>query len=220
MSEFYEDEGLTMEQASPDLSAEETPEEEPTGTEVVDGAPKQEADNRSETKKVSDRINAIRAENDARIKDLEDKLKAKDDMLLKYRAAEEGISEAELAERDRRESEEFRRALHNDPEFLELQQRDFERQKQEVLTRLQTAFPDDGVKDLEVLPQDFFRMLQAGVSPETAYRASVADAQKPTPPTTGSVKSKGEPVKGNLTPEQALSMDTNDWIKWLDEHDT
>ncbi len=220
-------EGLTMEQDSPDLNDGDVTEVN-EGTEVTDSAETEESaefsdskgtETRKNTKKVSDRINAVRAEKDARIRELESQLENSQQQLLRYRANEEGITEEELAARDRAEAESFREALHNDPEFRALQERDFERQKQEVISTLQKNFPNDGIESLETLPQDFFRMLQAGVSPVIAYRASVADEQKPTPPSSGSVKSKGETVKGNLTEEQALSMSTNDWIKWLNERE-
>ena len=223
MSEFYEDEGLTMEQASPDLNeGNDTPEsaESDGGFEFTETQPEPKADNRKETKKVSDRINAIRAENDATVQSLKDQIEGLKRENLRYRAMEEGLTEEELATRDRMEEENFRNALHNDPEFLALQQRDFERQKAEVLTQLQTEFPKDGIDDLETLPQDFFRMLQAGVSPVAAYRASVADAQKPAPPSTGSVKSQGETAKGNLTEDQMLSMTAEEWADWLNENET
>ena len=55
-------------------------------------------------------------------------------------------------------------------------------------------------------------MLQAGVSPVTAYRASVADAQKPAPPSTGSVKSKGDVAEGGITEEQLQGMSTREIV--------
>lgn len=221
MSEFYEDEGLTMDnQESPDLNAEENPTEELEATEVVDGAPEPQADNRSETKRVSDRINAIRAENNSQIEALQNQLAERDAQLLKYRAAEQGISEQELAARDKMEEDNFRNALHNDPEFIALQQRDFERQKAEVLTQLQDSFPKDGIQDLDALPAVFFRQLQAGVDPVTAYRASVAEAQKETPPSTGSVKSKGDATPGNISEERASTMSVDEWKEWLDANET
>lgn len=121
--------------------------------------------------------------------------------------------------RDRMQEQSFKDAMHSDPEFLALQQRDFERQKKEVLTQLQEAFPNDGVDNLDALPSVFFRQLQAGVDPVTAYRASVAASQKETPPSTGSVRSQGETPQGDISEEQALSMDTNDWIQYLNAHD-
>ncbi len=220
MSEIYED-GLTMDQASPDLNevASEPVADEPSeGAEVAE-IPQEETpapEKKPKTKTVSDRINAIRAEGDARLKELQEKFDRVNHELLVRRANEEGIPVEELAARDRMEEENFKEALHNDPEFRELQQRDFERQKNEVLTQLQDAFPKDGIEDLDVLPQDFFRMLQAGVSPVTAYRASVADAQKSTPPSTGSVKSQGT-QEGAITTEQLEGMSTREIIENWDK---
>lgn len=223
MSELFDD-GLTMEQASPDLNEGDVASEATESTEgfefedsKAEEAPV--ADNKSETKRVSDRINAIRAESSNQIQALQDQLAERDAQLLKYRAQEEGITEQELAARDKMEEENFRNALHNDPEFIALQQRDFERQKAEVLTQLQESFPKDGIQDLDALPAVFFRQLQAGVDPVTAYRASVAEAQKETPPSTGSVKSKGVATPGNITEEQALSMSVDDWKEYLNAND-
>ena len=175
MSEFYEDEGLTMDQASPDLETDAT-QESTEGYEF--DSPEAPAENKPETKRVSDRINSIRAEKDERIRNLEQQLADRDNALLQYRAAEEGITVEELAERDRIAEENRKAALHNDPEFLELQQRDFERQKEEVLTRLQNGFPDDKIESLDALPQSFFKCLQAGVDPTDAYFATVFSKQK------------------------------------------
>jgi hypothetical protein len=219
MSEIYDD-GLTMDQASPDLNdggAYDT--EETEGYEFTDSAP-QQTDNRSQTKRVSDRINAIRAENASQVEALQNTIEEQKREILRYRAIEEGVTEEELAERDRLEEESFKEALHNDPEFLELQQRDFERHKTEVLTRLQEEFPNDGIEDLDAMPPVFFRQLQAGVDPVSAYRASVYDSQRETPPSTGSVKSHGETTKGNISEDRALSMSTEEWVEWLNENET
>lgn len=222
MSEFYEDEGLTMDQESPDLNegvTEPTADGSDEGVEIPAETQEEAPAPKPTTKRVSDRINAIRAENDAKLNDLQSRLDDANRQLLTYRANEEGITVEELAMRDRMEEENFRNALHNDPEFRALQQRDFERQKLDVLTQLQTAFPKDGIDSLDNLPQDFFRMLQVGTDPVIAYRASVADAQKETPPSTGSIKSQGEVAKGNISEEQALSMDTDEWISYLNAND-
>lgn len=206
------DEGLTNELASPDQTEGNDTPESTEGFEFSDDTEQPKADNRSETKRVSDRINAIRAESSNQIEALQNQIAERDAQLLKYRAMEEGITESELAARDKMEEENFRNALHNDPEFLALQQRDFERQKAEVLTQLQDEFPKDGIDSLDTLPPDFFRMLSAGVTPVTAYRASVADAQKPAPPSTGSVKSKGVANEGTYTEEDIASMSTEDIV--------
>lgn len=223
MSEIF-DEGLTIEnQESPDLNegvTEPAAAEESDQSEAVAEIPAETPPPKPTTKRVSDRINQIRAESDAKVLDLKEQLELANGKLLAYRAKEQGITVEELAIREKMEEDNFKNALHNDPEFLELQKRDFERQKMDVLTQLQTAFPKDGIDSLDNLPQDFFRMLQVGTDPVIAYRASVADAQKETPPSTGSIKSQGEVAKGSISEEQALSMDTNEWIKWLDENET
>jgi hypothetical protein len=224
MSEFYEDEGLTIDnQESPDLNegvTEPTADGSDEGVEIPAETQEEAPAPKPTTKRVSDRINAIRAENDAKLNELQSRLDDANRQLLTYRANEEGITVEELVMRDKMEEENFRNALHNDPEFIALQQRDFERQKAEVLTQLQDSFPKDGIQDLDALPAVFFRQLQAGVDPVTAYRASVAEAQKATPPSTGSVKSQGETTKGNLTEADMESMSTEDWIRWLDENET
>jgi len=220
MSEY--DDGLTMEQASPDLN--DGIPETAVDDSIEDGAiaeiPQEETPaEKPKTKQVSDRINEIRAESNAQIEELKRRLEESNNQLLAYRANEEGISVEELMNRDRMQEQSFKDAMHSDPEFLALQQRDFERQKKEVLTQLQEAFPNDGVDNLDALPSVFFRQLQAGVDPVTAYRASVAASQKETPPSTGSVRSQGETPQGDISEEQALSMDTNDWIQYLNAHD-
>ena len=216
------DDGLTMEQASHDLN--DGIPETAVDDSIEDGAiaeiPQEETPaEKPKTKQVSDRINEIRAESNAQIEELKRRLEESNNQLLAYRANEEGISVEELMNRDRMQEQSFKDAMHSDPEFLALQQRDFERQKQEVLTQLQEAFPKDGVDNLDALPSVFFRQLRAGVDPVTAYRASVAESQKETPPSTGSVRSQGETPNGVLSEEQAIGMDTDDWIQYLNAND-
>ena len=216
-----ENEGLTIEQASPDLNTTET-EVEVTETETTEEVANTTEDTkRQTTKSVSDRINKVKAqvatEYEAKIKKLEADLQSRDKELLSYRAKENGMSVEEMTAKESREAEERRNIVRNDPEFQELQRRDFERQRQEVLIKLQEAFPNDNIESLDAIPsQEFYRMLQVGVDPIRAYRASVVDERVATPPTSNSAKSEGDTHKHTFTPESIASMSARDIAKNLD----
>ena len=215
-------EGLTIEQASPDLTTTET-EVEVTETESTNEvANTTEETKRQTTKSVSDRINKVKAqvatEYEARIKKLEADLHSRDNELRTYRAKENGMSVEELAAKESREAEERRNIVRNDPEFQELQRRDFERQRQEVLIKLQGAFPNDNIESLDAIPsQEFYRMLQVGVDPIRAYRASVVDERVATPPTSNSAKSDGDTHKNKYTPESLTTMSAKELAGDLDK---
>ena len=208
--------GLTMSQDSPTAEVTETPDvsTEVTGTEVTDtfANPK-----KNKTKDVSERINAIRAESDARVKVLEEKLKGYEDQLYRYRSEELGCSEDELRAEDMRINTEFEQKMRNHPEYKQLLARDFEHRKHEVLVELQSAFPEENIESIEDLDQQFFRMLQAGVTPANAYRAAVVGNRKEKPPTTGSVKSAPETDGGTYTLEQIKNMSRAEILKNYDK---
>ena len=218
----FSNEGLTIEQASPDLETTETTEVEVTETEVTeDVANATEDTKRQTTKSVSDRINKVKAqvtsEYEAKIKKLEADLHSREHELLTYRAKENGLSVEELTAKESREAEERRNLVRNDPEFQELQRRDFERQKQEVLLKLQESFPNDNIESLDAIQsQEFFKMLQVGVDPIRAYRASVVEERVATPPTSNSAKSVGDTQKMAYTPESIDSMSAAEVAKNLD----
>lgn len=197
--------GLTMEQTSPTAEVTETPDvsTEVTGTEVTDtpANPK-----KNKTKDVSERINAIRGEYDARIAVLEQDIKGYKDKLYRYQAEEQGVTVEELIAEEARKSTEFEQQMRNHPEYKQLLERDFEHRKHEVLVELQNAFPEENIESIEDLDQQFFRMLQAGVTPTNAYRAAVVGNRKEKPPTTGSVKSAPETEGAFYTREQVANM--------------
>jgi len=169
------------------------------------------------TKRVSERINALRAEKDAEIQALMDKIKTRDSELLKYRAAEQGVTVEELEAAERKEAERIREAVKNDPEFKALQQRDFERYKADVLAQIREAHPDDNVESLDSLPADFYKMLQAGVDPLRAYRASVVDEQRTAPPSAGSVKTKAAEDSKFFSRERVESMSREEIMAHYDD---
>ena len=207
--------GLTMTQDSPPAEITETPEvpAEETSTEITDTAnPK-----KNKTKDVSNRINAIRSEYDAKVKAMQIEMQGYKDKLYRYQADEQGITVDELIAEENRKNTEFEQQMRNHPEFKQLLERDFERQKHDVLVELQEAFPEENIETIDNLDSQFFRMLQAGVTPANAYRAAVVGNRKKTPPTTSSVKSAPETEGGTYTLEQIKNMSREEILKNYDK---
>lgn len=203
--------GLTMSQDSPAVETTEAPEVQTgvQGTEITDANPK-----KSKTKEFSDRINEIRRKTreeealrySGEINKLKEDINNYKDKLYRYQAEEQGITVDELIAEENRRSTEFEQQMRNHPEYKQLLKRDFERRKHEVLVELQDAFPDENIESIDDLDQQFFRMLQSGVTPANAYRAAVIGNRKQTPPTTSSVKSEPETDGGTYTLEQIKGM--------------
>jgi restriction endonuclease Mrr len=213
--------GLTMSQDSPAVETTEAPEvHEVQGTEITDANPK-----KSKTKEFSDRINEIRRKTreeealrySGQISKLKEDINSYKDKLYRYQAEEQGITVEELKAEEARRNNEFEQQMRNHPEFKQLLERDFEYRKHETLTELQNAFPEENIETIDNLDPQFFKMLQAGVSPVNAYRAAVVGGRKAKPPTTASVKSEPETEGGFYTDEQIRNMSRNEILKNYDK---
>jgi len=175
------------------INTDESLESETDGVEFTDTSENAEAT--SKTKNVSDRINKIRADAEAKIEENNriyreeiDKINAR---LREYQANEKGITVDELIAQETAEADKISQAVENDPRFQAAMQRDFERQKLETLKSIQDAYPEENLESIEGLPEDFYKQLQIGIDPVKAYRNSVISERPETPPSSGSVKSTG-----------------------------
>jgi len=191
-------EGLTnVNETSSDL-------EQTESTESVENTETTQQPEKSETKRVSERINQVRQEEALKYQKQIDDLTNK---VNDYEAREKGVTVEELIAERQKEEAERNEMVENDPRYQALLERDFERQKADTLNTIQKAYPEENLENIDNLPEDFYKMLQAGVDPAKAYRASVIMDRKEIPPSSGSVKTNDEPEKGgSYTREEVASM--------------
>ena len=166
---------------------------------------------------VSERISKIKNDAQSRFDKMNSDWQAKytklEDELLKYRAEEQGVTVEELRLQKQKDEQDLKNAIRNDPYVRDLEIKEFERQKQDLLSLLQDSFPDDGIEDVEHFEPEFYKMLQVGVDPIKAYNAAVVLNRKSTPKSSGSIKSYGTEKSGVYTKEMVKEMSTKDVMK-------
>lgn len=131
---------------------------------------------------------------------------------------------AEQAEIDR----DYEERKKSDPDFIKAQelektvaQREFEAIQKEHYAEIKAAFPDIKAKDMLTLVketgQEFAEMLSKGISPVKAYKIALMDKEtaKPEtpPPSTGSTKSSGNPLKEQFFTREQVQLMSREEIR-------
>lgn len=166
------------------------------------------------TKRMSERVNAIRAKEveplRAQISELESRMKSAElerDALKSGKTVDELQSELDEQERSARE------LIDKDPEVQALRGQVMEAQKSELLRTLKDAFPDDTITSLEKLDKTIFQLMVGGVDPVTAYRFVRDSSEKPKKPSSGSSKSDGPVIKKDFYSREEVEAMTTEEVK-------
>ena len=193
---------------------------QPAGEESLDlgDQKKPDGDSGSLTKRVSDRINAIRSEEveplKAQLAELEEKARQAElerDALKSGKTVDELKSELDEQERNARE------LIEKNPEVQALREKVMEAQKNELLRTLKDAFPNDTITSLEKLDKTVFQLMVGGVDPVTAYKFVRDSSEKPKKPSGGTVKSDGPVIQKEFyTREEVEAMSTEEVKKNYD----
>lgn len=149
---------------------------------------------KTETKRVTDRINEIRRQEaqkrESLEKEIEELRRFKEEQDLINEAEEQGVDVEELRKNKIAEAEKIKDAVKNDPEYQKMRLKVFEQTVAEDLKALQEAFPNDNITDIRQLDGQFGVLRDNGIDAVTAYKA--IRKEQTLPATTGSSRSAQE----------------------------